>query len=230
MNRTSKRLALLLLALIPAAWVWPGEEDRSTPQAAVEALKKALDANDFAALGQIVPGPCDAVLRKLAGPMGQAQAAQSRLEAALKDQPQLTFTNPFAAALGPFSGLLIELVEVGKEGSQNIVRVRCGRKGAPPQEEVLGLVSEGAAWRIGLPGEFAKELRRLAQAPEELQTQADRLAALAKVLTTLAEEVEKKQFKSREALILRLAQLVADAGLVEETKKEAKRQGAMGVR
>lgn len=221
---------LLLAAGLALAWLsfasqylLARDDERSTPQSAVEALKKALEENDFKSLSQIVPGPYDAILRKMAEPMGKAQAAQGRLEAALKDQPNIQFVNPFGPALNPFTGISIELVEVGKEGARNIVRIRYGRKGTPLQEEVLGLVSEGNSWRIGLPAELAKELRRLTNPPEELDKQVQRLDGLAKVLTTLAGEVEKKQLQTREGVVLRLAQLVAEAKLADEPKKEVKK-------
>lgn len=210
-----------LICILPVAFfLLPSAPE--TPQAAVAALRKALEANDLAALAQLVPGPNDAALRTLAGPMAKAQAAGARVDAALKEQPSLNFANPFAASLTPFAGLTVELVETGKDAGRNFVRVKVSTKDGAAHEEVLGLVSEGAGWRIGLPADLARQLRRLQDPPEELQREAERLAALADVLEKLAADLDKKQLKTREAALLRLAQLVAESKLAEEPKKKEK--------
>lgn len=215
-------LAILLLLVGGTAAQPPAGSERATPAQAVAALRAALEANDFKTLSQIVPGPDDALLRTLAEPMAKAQAAARQLDEALKEQPNLNFTNPFAAATSPFRGLMLELVEVGKEGNQNVARVKFGPKGQPPREEVLGLVSEGNSWRVSLPGQLARELRRLKSPETELQKQCGRLEGLAKVLATLAEEVKGKKLKSREAALYRLAQLVDEAKLGEEEQPRDK--------
>jgi hypothetical protein len=204
---------LLVLALsVPAAQ--PPAEIK-TPQAAVAAVKKALDANDLRALSDLTTNPAATTLRKLAEPFAKTRLAGERLDRALKDKPALAFNNPFAASLTPFADVHFELVEIGKEGNQTVARIRYGPRGASAPEEVVALVQEGPTWRVDPPQAVVKALRRLAASPARLDQYTQGLEKLADVLNALAGDIEKDQVKTREAALLRLAQLVEDAKLAE---------------
>jgi hypothetical protein len=203
----------LLVSLMQAEK--PAAPDLKSPPGVVAALKKAIEANDLHTLALIASPKVREPLEKLAGPFAKAQAASARLDKAIAERPPLAFINPFAASLTPFAGMQIDLVEITKDGAATTVRVRFVAKSQPPREEVLALTTEGASWRIDLPAEVTKPLLRLAAAPDKLQKQAQGLERLATVLSTLTDEVEKERFKTKEALVLRLIQLVDEAKLPE---------------
>ncbi len=190
----------------------------ANPKAAVEQLRKALDNDDLALLSRLAVRPHDAALAALAEPFGKARAALLKLDQALKDKPNLTIANPFHAVLHPFSGMQLDLVEIGQEGNRHVARIRFGPRGTPADEEVLHILPEGEAWKVTLPAILVKQLQRLTRQPDQLKREASQLDKLATVLNQLAGEVEKNQIKSKEVLLLRLARLVDEHKLAEAEK------------
>jgi len=185
----------------------------ATPDAALAAYKAALDRRDVAAFANLTAGPPGVTLRKLAPGMKKAQEASDKLDRVLADKPALNFVNPFLDELNPLQGYQLEQVELTQDNRQYLARVRFGRAGKL-NEESVSITQEGGAWRISLPGEFLKSVRRLT--PERLERQVRTLTKLAEALNAVADEVAAGKLTTKEAILLRLATLVRDAKIEEK--------------
>lgn len=188
------------------------ETKPANPNAAVAALKQALERRDIVAFAHSAAGAPGVTLRKLAPGMKKAQEASDKFDRALADKPALNVVNPFLDQLNPLKGYQLELVELSQDKGQYLARVRFGRTGKLG-EETVSVVQEGDAWRVSLPGEYLKSAQRLT--PERLEKQVQSLAKLAEVLNTVADEVTAGKLTTKEAILLRLAGLVKDAKLGE---------------
>lgn len=190
----------------------PDETKPANPDAALAAYKQALERHDVVAFANLTAGAPGVTLRKLAPAMKKAQDASDKFDRALADKPALNLTNPFLDELNPLKGYQFERVELAQENKQYLARVRFGRAGKL-NEETVSVTREGDLWRVSLPGEFLKSVQRLT--PERLDKQIQSLAKLAEVLNTVADEVAGGKLATKEAILLRLANLVRDAKLGE---------------
>jgi hypothetical protein len=193
------------------------------PAAALSAVKEALEKADVVAYANLAAGPPGAIFRKLAGPLKKVQDASEKLDRAIAEKPALNVINPFANQLNPLVGYQIEIIELFKEGNQQLSRVRFGLANQL-KEETLLIAQEDGQWRVSLPGEFLKSANRLT--PERLSKQIDTLSRLADILTNLAGEVSSGKLATREAVMIKLAAAVKDAKLTEaQPGSDAKRNG-----
>ncbi|HMP02705.1 MAG TPA: hypothetical protein PKD86_10965 [Gemmatales bacterium] len=187
----------------------------ATPAAAVQALKRALESHDLAALAELTQGNLAGPLRSLAGPFAKARTASERLDQVIKDKPALAFTNPFAPSLQPFAQVRFEVLEVVQDQNQHVARIRFGRRGLPLAEEQLAIHADGNSWRLELPSDLRKQVESLIGEPALLQREQRALDALATIFTTLATEIEKGQLASKGDVVARMLRLMDETKLSE---------------
>ncbi len=180
----------------------------ATPAVALQAFKAAVDGGDFKALAQHAAGEPGRTLRELVAPFLKAKEANDRLEQALKEK-KIEFRNPFAAGLTPFAELQFDLVDVTTENNQVLARVKCGPRGKAAEETVAVVMEDG--WRVTPPEAIARQL----PAKDRLKKHAAGLDKLAKVLETVAKEVEAGKAATKDKVLLRLVELFAEEKLAE---------------
>jgi hypothetical protein len=184
----------------------------STPDEALKAYRKAIEDGDIKAVAALTAGEPGTTLRKLAEPLARAKDASDRLKKALEEK-QLKFDNPFAAGLAPLADMEFALVEMGKEGARTVARIKVGPRGKG-QEETIYLSAEGGGWRLDPPADLAKQLRALAST-ERLERRLKGLDQLARILETVAGEVQNGKLKTSEDILLRLVKLGEEQKLSE---------------
>lgn len=206
------------VAILVLGWVTAGpaaaqppkvdETKPANPDAVLVAYKQAIERRDVVTFANLTAAAPGATLRKLAPAMKKAQDASDKLDHALADKPALNFVNPFLNELNPLQGYQFEKVELTQDNRQYLARVRFGRAGKL-NEETVSVLQEGDTWRVSLPGDFLKSVKRLT--PDRLEKQVQALSKLAEVLSTVADEVAGGKLTTKEAILLRLANLVRDA-------------------
>lgn len=200
--------SLLLMASQPAQAV----TNYSTPEAAVSAYRQAIEKGDAELFAKLTAGPAGATLRTLAPSLKKAQTASEALSKALSDKPALNLSNPLADEFNPLRGYQFELIELTAGKDEHLARVRFGQA-RRLTEETLSVKKEADSYRISLPGVYSKAVQLLT--PERLAKQVESLNALASIMTSLAEQISKGELTSKEVILIKLAQAVRDAKLVE---------------
>lgn len=184
----------------------------ANPTAALAALKQAIETGDVVAFANLTTGAPGITLRKLTSALKKAQDASSKFDHALTEKPALGFSNPFANELNPLHGYLFEVVEMTKENNQQLARVRIGLANQLKEENLL-VAQEDNQWRVSLPGDFLKSVKRLT--PERLIKQIDKLTKLADILNKLADDIASGKLTTKETILFNLANAVKDAKLNE---------------
>lgn len=210
----------LLVLLLPLAV--QDKPPAPTPQGAFQKMQTALQQHDLKALAEVASQPHAATLQSLAEPFAKARKAGERLDKAAKDKLKFPFVHPFTASLSPFADRQLELVEFAKDGTQLLARVRYG---APGQalEETLGIHATDSIYRIDLPAEITRMTQKLARpAPVDvhgavapLAREKQRLESVARILDTVADEIEKGRWTTKETVTLRFLELVQETKLAE---------------
>jgi hypothetical protein len=203
------KLGLFTVLFFSLAPIAVAEDQLSTQAAALQALKAAIEKGDVKALAQNAAGEPGVILRRLADPFAKAKTASDRLDKALMEKAEIGWRNPFSSGLTPLTGARLEIVEIGKEGSDFVARVRFGQA---DQEESLGIRNESGSWRVDLPAELVRALRPLGK-PERLDRRRTELEQLTDVLNSLAADIESGKRKTKEAVMLRLLELIGESNL-----------------
>jgi hypothetical protein len=187
-------------------------QDHDPRATALANFKTALETGNVKTLANLAAGKEGDVLRKLADPYTKTKAASDRLDAALKEKG-INFTNPFAGSVTPLADLQLDILEIAKDGNQDIARVRFGPRGKA-MEETLALVQEEGTWRISLPAELLKDLRTLSK-KDHRDRRLQGIDKLGDLLDTVAKEVQNGTLKTKEAVVLRVARLFQEGRLGE---------------
>jgi hypothetical protein len=196
-------MQVLLTSLLTLAFT----QAPATPEAALQAYRTAIAKTDVVAFADLTSGPAGVTLRKLAPTLKKAQTASDSFTKALADKPTLGVTNPFANTLNPLEGYLLEVIELTAGKDQHLARVRFGTIGKL-QEETLSIKREDASYRVSLPNVYAKAV--VTMTPEQVSKQIDQLGKLTTALTGLAEQVNKGELTTKEAVLVKLAQAVKE--------------------
>lgn len=203
-------LLLLTLLLLQDAGK-QADEKPTTHLAAIQIAKAALETGNLKQLSTVTAGPSGVAFRKMVEPLLNCQAAITKFNSTLSEQPNLQVANPFSGMLQLVEPQVFELLEQVKEKDGVMVRARVGPR-KRPREESLHLVSEEGQWRMTLPSDLSKSLERLAT-PGKVDKQIAALNKLSEVFKQLQSELEKKQFSSKEQLLIRMTQLIDEAKL-----------------
>jgi hypothetical protein len=191
----------------------------ANPVAAIAALKQTIEIGDVVGFANLIAGPPGVTLRKLAPALKKARDASSKVDHALADKPALGFSNPFTNELNPLHGYLFEVVEITKENNQQLARVRIGLVNQL-KEETVSVTQEDNLWRVSLPGDFLKSVKRLTS--ERLTRQIEKLTKLTDILNKLADDISAGKLTTKEAVLLNLANAVKDAKLNESNPSAIK--------
>jgi len=97
-----------------------------------------------------------------------------------------------------------------KENNQQLARVRIGLANQL-KEETLLVAQEDSQWRVSLPGDFLKSVKRFT--PERLTKQIEKLTKLTDILNKVADDIAAGKLATKEAILLNLAQAIKDAKL-----------------
>ncbi|MCS7017262.1 MAG: hypothetical protein NZM42_14240 [Gemmatales bacterium] len=193
--------------------VWAqASASRSTPEGALQELKKALEAAEWKVVAEMLahpkepkplvpPGLIDAWLR--------AQSASVQLELALREWAEKSgASNPQAASQHPFSPYLnvpsdytLQILDVEPPGQSARVRarVKCSHRGRG-EEETVSVVRLGNNWYVTPP----TLLRQLFQGAEDAALAERRTQGLNKLADLLAETAQllrSGQLKDRAAVL-----------------------------
>jgi hypothetical protein len=214
----------LLALLLPLAVQDKPTAPPPTPLAAVQKMQTALQQHDLKALAEVAAQPHAGTLQTLAEPFSKARKASDRFDKAVRDKLKFPFVHPFAASLSPFADRQLELVEIAKDGTQLLARVRYGTPGSA-LEETLGIHPIDSIYRIDLPAEITRMTQKLARpaplaaegqgATTPLAREKQRLEGVALILDTVAEEIEKGKWTTKETVTLRLLELVQESKLAD---------------
>jgi hypothetical protein len=211
----------LLLVFLPLQDKAPAKTP--TPLETVQKMQTALQQHNLKALAEVATLPQANILKDLSEPLEKARTASDRLDKVVREQLKIAYAHPFAASLSPFADRHLELVEIAKDGTQLLARVRYGTAGRA-QEETIGIYPVDGVYRADLPAEIVRMLQKLARPagpndpPEAapLRREIKRLEKVADILNTLADEIEKqKKWTTRETVTLRLLELVEEKKLAE---------------
>jgi hypothetical protein len=182
-----------------------GNKMPESAQAAISSYRQAFEKGDVLSIARFSSGPAGQTLRSLAPALAEAQIASEAFSKALAEKPALNYSNPFTTELNPFSGYQLELLELTRHENEHQALVRFG-KSPRLQEETLLIKKEGDGYRVSLPGFFLKSL--VTYTPEKVSKQTRELTSLANVLKKMADQVTKGELATKEAVILKLAELV----------------------
>lgn len=214
-------LAALLLAWSVAAVAAQDAAPAKTPtpQETFQAVNTALQQHDLKTLAKLAMPPHAVTLHSLAEPFARARQASDRLNKAAQDKLKFPYVHPFTASLTPFAERALELVEVAKDGTQLLGRIRYGPPGRA-SEETVGIYAVDGIYRVDLPAEIARMTQKLSRPaigdqPSPLDQEKTRLDKVARILDTLAEEIDKGQWTTKETVTLRLLELVDETKLTE---------------
>ncbi|MFO0814693.1 MAG: hypothetical protein U0796_15860 [Gemmatales bacterium] len=206
-------MLMMCMAFVTIGWQEPVAPAKpATAQAAMVAFRAAIEKGDVEAFAQLVAGPPGNLLRTLAPALKKAQVASDAFSKALAEKPALNVTNPLANDFNPLRGYLLELIELVPGKDESLARVRFGPVGRL-REETLSVKREGEGFRVSLPSAYLKAV--VPMTAEQVNQQVQRLNALTVVFTTISEQVKKGELTSKEAVLVRLGQLVRDAKVVE---------------
>ncbi|MBL8824523.1 MAG: hypothetical protein JNJ77_18195 [Planctomycetia bacterium] len=206
---------MMILLIMSTICVTVQAQDAKLPSSAEAALteyRQAFEKGDVLAIARLTSGPAGQTLRTLAPALSEAQTASDAFSKALAEKPALNLTNPFAQELNPFSGYQLELLELTRNKDEHQALVRFG-KPQRMREETLSVKKEGEGYRASLPGFFLKTMGTYTQ--EKLTKQTKELTNLAGILKKLAEQVSKGEHSTKEAIVLKLAELIKEAKLSE---------------
>lgn len=206
---------MMILLILSTICVTVQAQDAKLPssaEAALTAYRQAFEKGDVLAIARLTSGPAGQTLRTLAPALSETQTASDAFSKALAEKPALNLTNPFAQELNPFSGYQLELLELTRNKDEHQALVRFG-KPQRVREETLSVKKEGEGYRVSLPGFFLKTMGTYTQ--EKLTKQTKELTNLAGILKKLAEQVSKGEQSTKEAIVLKLAELVKEVKLSE---------------
>lgn len=203
---------LMLAALFLLMLMQPAQNaaNYATPEAALTAYRQAVEKGDVEAFARLTTGAGGVTLRTLAPSLKKAQTASDALTKALADKPDFKLANPFADDLNPLKGYQFELIELTQGKDEHLARIRFGVANRL-KEETVSVKKEAQTYRVSLPGVYLKSVTLLT--PERLNKQIETLNALTVILNNLAEQINKGQLTTREAVLVKLAQAVRDAKL-----------------
>lgn len=184
----------------------------ATPEAAIKAYRQAIDKGDVDLFAKLTSGPPGVALRTLTPALKKAQTASEAFSKALNDKPALSLVNPLADDFNPLNGYQFELIELTAGKDEHLARVRFGQA-KRMIEETLSIRKEADTYRVSLPGVYLKAVQLLT--PERMSKQVESLNTLAGILSSLADQINKGELTSKDAILLKLAQAVRDAKLSE---------------
>lgn len=185
---------------------------RATPEAALETLKKALEAADWKTVAACLAHPKEAkplVPSALVEAWLRAQSASAELESALRELAEKAGTsNPTVAAQHPLSAYLVspgeyvlQIIEIEPAGNAERVRarVRCQHR-SRGEEETVAVVRLGSQWFVTPPTPLA----RLFAGMDDYAVVVRRTKALNKLADVLAETarlIRSGQLRDRQAAL-----------------------------
>ncbi|HMO37157.1 MAG TPA: hypothetical protein PKA06_14040, partial [Gemmatales bacterium] len=76
------------------------------------------------------------------------------------------------------------------------------------QEETLSIRNDDGQLRVSLPGNFLKSVSGMKT--EQLNRQIEVLNKLSEILLSLSEQIEKEEIKTREEVLIKLAQAIQE--------------------
>jgi hypothetical protein len=200
---------MMMAMLILMSWQPPAPPVvPKTADAAVTALRSAIEKGDVEAFAQLVAGPPGNLLRTLAPALKKAHTASDAFSKALAEKPALNLTNPLANDFNPLHGYILELIELTPGKDESVARVRFGTIGRL-REETLSVKREGEGFRVSLPSTFLKAVGTMTA--EQVNGQVQKLNALVGVFNTITDQVKKGDLTTKDAVLVRLGQLVREA-------------------
>lgn len=201
-----------VLFVVFAAALIQGTETAPPPPAtadrALTQYKQAIEKADIDSFARLTAGPGGNTLRTLTPALKKALTASDAFSKALGEKPALGLSNPFANEFNPLRGYQFDLVELTPGKDDHRALVRFGQQNRL-REETLSVKKEGDGYRISLPSVFLKSVGQYT--PERLSKQVESMNALASILTKLAEQVSKGELTTKEAILIKLSQMVKEA-------------------